>query len=124
MTPPFPGYVSGHSTVSGAASKVLELFTGSDRFEDEDVRRAGALTEKGASHAAMMSVDGKKASADEKACDIVLGLPTFSATAELAGWSRVLGGYHIQTDNLEGLKLGRSVAGVTWARAQKLFDAQ
>jgi hypothetical protein len=124
VTPPFPGYVSGHSTVSGAASKTLELFTGSDRFEDEDARRAGALTEKGASHAAMMSVDGKKASADEKSCDVVLPLPTFSATAELAGWSRVLGGYHIQTDNLEGLKLGRNVAVVSWAKSQRLFEGR
>ena len=121
VTPPFPGYVSGHSTVSGAAAKTLALFTGSDRFEDEDARRAGALTEKGASHALMMSVDGKKAVADEKACDVVLSLPTFSATAEMAGWSRVLGGYHSQADNLAGLALGRQVADVAWARAAKLF---
>ncbi len=32
ITPPFPGYVSGHSCVSGACSKALELFTGSDTF--------------------------------------------------------------------------------------------
>ena len=34
VTPPFPGYTSGHSTVSGACAKMLELFTGSDRFGD------------------------------------------------------------------------------------------
>jgi hypothetical protein len=28
----------------------------------------------------------------------------------MAGISRVLGGYHIQSDNIEGLKLGRKVA--------------
>lgn len=124
VTPPFPGYVSGHSTVSGAAAKTLALFTGSDRFEDEDARRAGSLTEKGASHALMMSVDGKKASGDEKACDVVLGLPTFSATAEMAGWSRVLGGYHIQSDNLAGLALGKQVADVAWAKSAALFDGK
>lgn len=124
VTPPFPGYVSGHSTVSGAAAKTLERFTSSDRFEDEDARRAGVLTEKGASHAAMQSVDGKAAKADEAACDVVLKLPTFSATAELAGFSRVLGGYHIQSDNLEGLKLGRAVAEVSWARTTALFEGR
>lgn len=124
VTPPFPGYVSGHSTVSGAAAKTLRLFTGSDRFEDEDARRAGSLTEKGASHAVMMAIDGKKASADEKACDVTLALPTFTATAELAGWSRVLGGYHIQSDNLAGLTLGRQVADVAWARSAALFDGK
>jgi membrane-associated phospholipid phosphatase len=124
VTPPFPGYVSGHSTVSGAAAKTLRLFTGSDRFEDEDARRAGSLTEKGASHAVMMAVDGERASADEKACDVTLALPTFTATAELAGWSRVLGGYHIQSDNLAGLTLGRQVADVAWARSAALFDGK
>jgi hypothetical protein len=28
----------------------------------------------------------------------------------------VLGGYHIQADNVEGLKLGRNVAGVIWKK--------
>ncbi len=31
-TPLFPGYTSGHATVSGACSKSLELFTGSDAY--------------------------------------------------------------------------------------------
>jgi hypothetical protein len=31
-TPPFPDYVSGHSTFSAAASRTLALWTGSDRF--------------------------------------------------------------------------------------------
>jgi len=31
-TPPFPEYVSGHSTFSAAGAAVLRLFTGSDRF--------------------------------------------------------------------------------------------
>jgi hypothetical protein len=33
-TPPFPDYVSGHSTYSAAAARILELWTGSDRFGD------------------------------------------------------------------------------------------
>lgn len=49
------------------------------------------------------------------------GLPTFSATAEMGGLSRVLGGYHLQVDNVEGLALGRKVSEVTWARASALF---
>ncbi|MDX2014215.1 MAG: vanadium-dependent haloperoxidase [Myxococcaceae bacterium] len=121
VTPPFPGYVSGHSTVSAAAARTLARFTGSDRFEDEEARRAGTLTENGASHAAMQQVDGVAAKADERTCDVTLPLPTFTATAELAGISRVMGGYHIQADNLEGLKLGASVAEVAWQRSSQLF---
>ncbi len=44
VTPPFPGYTSGHATASGAAAKILELFTGSDRFEAVGIRACGELT--------------------------------------------------------------------------------
>ena len=42
--------------------------------------------------------------------EVTLKFPTFTETADMAGISRVLGGYHIQCENLEGLKLGRSIA--------------
>jgi len=32
----------------------------------------------------------------------------------MAGISRVLGGYHIQADNVAGLELGRNVAKEVW----------
>ncbi len=44
MTPPFPGYPSGHATASGAASRILELFTGSDRYGAVAFQQAGFLT--------------------------------------------------------------------------------
>lgn len=77
ITPPFPGYVSGHSTVSAACAKTLELFTGSDAFGFVEVRHPGILTEPDA-ECAKTSVE--------------LPLPTFTATAEMAGISRVMGG--------------------------------
>jgi hypothetical protein len=40
----------------------------------------------------------------------------------MAGLSRLLGGYHIQSDNLEGLRLGRAVADYSWRRYQAYFD--
>ena len=33
---------------------------------------------------------------------VVLKFPTFTEAAEMAGQSRVLGGYHIQADNIAG----------------------
>lgn len=45
---------------------------------------------------------------------VVLHFPTFTQTAEMAGISRVLGGYHIQADNVEGLKMGRRIAHYLW----------
>jgi hypothetical protein len=107
VTPPFPGYVSGHSTVSAACAKALELFTGNDTFGFVEKRRAGVLTEPD------WKCDG---------CEVALPLPTFTATAEMAGISRVMGGYHIQADNIEGLKLGRRVTEFSWPRIKAYFE--
>jgi hypothetical protein len=120
VTPPFPGYPSGHSTVSGACSKTLELFTGSDFFGEVEKRKAGALTEADADCVAIQARDGKNAAAAD--CNVELKLPTFTATADMAGISRVLGGYHIQADNIQGLALGRKIAQFEWPRIRAYFD--
>jgi len=122
VTPPFPGYVSGHSTVSGACARMLELFTGSDRFGVAESRLAGELTEPGVDCKTMQAFQGSPSSDPNLTCQVRLGLPTFSATAEMAGISRVMGGYHIQADNIEGLKLGRKVADWDWAVIQAHFQ--
>jgi PAP2 superfamily len=103
--PYFPGYVSGHSTVSGACAETLRFFTGSDYFGQKVTVEAGGLTGEPGPHP-----------------PVVLDLPTFTATAEMAGISRVYGGYHLQIDNVEGLKLGRKVAKVVWNKALTYFD--
>lgn len=55
-------------------------------------------------------------------CDIQLPLPTFTQAAEMAGISRIMGGYHIQADNLVGLELGRDVAQYSWPKYQAYFN--
>lgn len=122
VTPPFPGYPSGHSTASGAASKMMELLTGSDRFGVVAVRKAGELTEAGCGVPQMQAVEGVPAADVPETNDVWLKLPTFTSTADMAGISRVMGGYHIQTDNVEGLKLGRTIAENTWPIYRAYFD--
>lgn len=122
VTPPFPAYPSGHSTASGASAKMLELFTGSDVFDTSVARKAGSLTEPGFACELMQRVNGKMTHDGKMTCDVTLKLPTFSATAEMAGISRVMGGYHIQVDNVEGLKLGRTIAVHIWPKIQAYFD--
>jgi hypothetical protein len=99
LCPPFPGYVSGHSAVSGACAEMLRRFTGSDHFGEKVKLVPGALTEP-----------------ENSGDTVTLSFPTFTETADMAGMSRVLGGYHIQSDNIEGLKLGRKVADVVWKK--------
>lgn len=104
ITPPFPGYTSGHATVSGACSKMLELFTGSDVYGFIEKRRHCELTEVNAGEVQ------------------TLDLPTWSATAEMAAESRALGGYHIPIDNEVGLRVGRDIAVWSWPKYQAYFD--
>lgn len=104
LTPPFPGYVSGHSTVSAACAEALRIMTGSDVFGAELVRHPGELTEQ-----------------DFIGPDVRLFLPTFTAAAEMAGISRVYGGYHTQSDNIEGLKMGRRVGSLVADRVKGLL---
>ena len=121
VTPPFPGYPSGHATASGAASRILELFTGSDHFGAVAFQEAGYMTEPGFSAAEMQAHDGTPAHIPDSKV-VRLPLPTFTATAEMAAVSRLWGGYHIRTDNDEGLVLGRKVAMYSWPRYQAYFD--
>jgi len=97
LCPPFPSYTSGHSTISGGCAEALKMWTGSDKFGSEATLVAGALTEP-----------------DNLGDSVTLKFPTFTETAEMAGISRVLGGYHIQADNVAGLELGRDVAKEVW----------
>ena len=120
ITPPFPGYVSGHSCVSAACARTLELFTGSDTFGAVENRHAGELTEPGFTCEVMQARNGKFTGSKDLSCDVVLRLPTFSETAKMAGISRVLGGYHIQSDNTAGLEMGRKVADHLWPKFMAL----
>jgi hypothetical protein len=99
LCPPFPAYPSGHSTVSAGCAEILKRFTGSDAYGANVRLLPGWLTEPG------LTQDS-----------VTLVFPTFTATAEQAGLSRVLGGYHIQADNVEGLALGRKVADVVYRK--------
>lgn len=105
ITPCFPSYVSGHSTVSAACAEILKRFTGDDYYGEKVKLLPGSMTEPG------LTQDS-----------IVLELKTFTETAEMAGISRILGGYHIQADNIEGLNLGRKVAGAVWDKGMALIN--
>lgn len=99
LCPPFPSYISGHSTISAACAQILKLYTNNDQFGIEVKRIPGEMTEPG-----------------NVGAEVTLKFPTFTETANMAGFSRVLGGYHIQCENLEGLKLGRNLATAVWKK--------
>lgn len=83
-TPNFPAYVSGHSTFSGAAARLLGLFFDGDDFAFDTTT------------AAMPGVERS--------------FTGFWQAAEEAGQSRIYGGIHWQYDNRVGLEMGRRLA--------------
>jgi hypothetical protein len=82
-TPPFPAYTSGHSTFSGAAASALAESFGTDRI-------------------AFSTTSDDLPGVTRKFTGIW-------AAAEEAGMSRIYGGIHWQFDNVEGLKVGKTL---------------
>ena len=85
VTPNFPEYISGHSTFSGAAAAVLAVFYGSD--------------------------DIPFTTGSEDLPGVVRSFNSFSQAAEEAGMSRIYGGIHFMSANLNGLASGASLGG-------------
>jgi hypothetical protein len=86
VTPPFPEYVSGHSTFSAAGARVITTFFGTDSFGARVTIGAGTSR-----------IEPRTAtSPGSPAKDGTLSWPTFSAAAAEAGMSRRYGGIHRQ----------------------------
>jgi PAP2 superfamily len=88
ITPPFPDYVSGHATFSGAASTVLALFYGSDDI---------AFT-----------------TGSDFLPGVVRNFASFSAAAAEAALSRLYGGIHFRSANEAGLTGGIGIGNLTF----------
>ena len=107
VTPPFPEFVSGHSTFSAAAAEVLKRFQRSDFFPYAVTIPAGSsLFEPGL----------------VPARDLTLSWSTFSEAADEAGLSRRYGGIHFVDADLEGRKLGRLVGASVWEAASGFIN--
>ena len=87
VTPPFPEYVSGHSTFSGAAAELLSLYFKRDALAFDSTTDEGSLTR---------HYEG------------------FAAAAREAGMSRIYGGIHFGFSSRDGLLTGREIARQAW----------
>jgi hypothetical protein len=106
-TPPFAGYISGHSAFSAAAAEILKRFAGSDDFGESFTAEPGSsLIEAGLT----------------PSVPVTLSWPTFSDAADQAGMSRRYGGIHFEEDDLAGRALGRLVADEVWNKAATFID--
>ena len=109
VTPPFAGYVSGHSTYSRAAAEVLTLLTGSEYFpggvgEFEAPRNQFLVFEEGPS------------------VDVTLQWATYRDASDQTSLSRIWGGIHPPADDVPGRKMGIEIGHRAYAFAKAHFD--
>ncbi|WP_370089488.1 T9SS type A sorting domain-containing protein [Ekhidna sp.] len=104
VTPPFAGYVSGHSTFSRAASIVLSELTGSEYFP-------GGLGEFVAPKNEFLVFE------EGPSVDVVLQWATYRDAADQCSLSRIWGGIHPPADDIPGRKIGNKIGkqGVAYA---------
>lgn len=108
-TPPFPEYVSGHSTFSRVMADIITCFCGTNEYGD-------CVT-----FAPCSSVVEPECTPRE---EITLTWETLHDAAEQAGWSRRFGGIHFAAGDLQGRELGQKVAICVWDKVCKYFEGR
>ncbi|SHJ56669.1 Repeat domain-containing protein [Reichenbachiella agariperforans] len=109
VTPPFAGYVSGHSTYSRAAAEVLTRLTGSDYFPGG----MGEFTAK--KNKFLVFEEGPSQ-------DVVLQWATYRDASDQCSLSRIWGGIHPPADDLSGRMMGGRIGRDAFALAEKYFN--
>ena len=109
VTPPFAGYISGHSTYSRAASVILEKITGSKFFpggigEFEISKNDFLVFENGPS------------------VDMKLQWATYKDAADQCSLSRIWGGIHPYIDDIPGRKIGTEIGFDAFEYGKSLFE--
>ncbi len=108
VTPPFPGYTSGHSTFSRSAAEVLAAITGTPFFP-------GGLGSFVALQNAFLGIERGPGAT------VVLQWATYYDAADQAGISRRFGGIHPYYDDYPSRVTGSRIGKKAWAKAQELY---
>jgi hypothetical protein len=109
VTPPFAGYVSGHSTFSRAAAELLTLFTGDEYFPG--------------------GMSGFEVTANEflvfeegPSVDMTLEWATYRDASDQCSLSRIWGGIHPPADDLPGRLIGEQIGPDAYNLADSYFN--
>jgi hypothetical protein len=108
VTPPFAGYISGHSTFSAAAAEVLTLLTGDPYFP-------GGIGEFVAKKNQYLKFEAGPS------VDVKLQWATYRDASDQTSLSRIWGGIHPPVDDIPGRRIGRKVGADAFARAKAVF---
>ena len=109
VTPPFAGYISGHSTFSRAAAEVLTLLTGDEFFP-------GGVGEFVAKKNEFLVFE------EGPSQDIILQWATYRDASDQTSLSRIWGGIHPPADDLPGRIIGEKIGIQAFAAAETYFN--
>jgi len=105
VTPPFAGYVSGHSTFSRAAAEIMTSLTGDPFFP-------GGMGEFAAKKNEFLVFE------EGPSEDIVLQWATYRDASDQCSLSRIWGGIHPPADDIPGRLMGIEVGNDAFAKAK------
>lgn len=108
VTPPFAGYVSGHSTFSRAAAEVMTLLTGDEFFP-------GGMGEFHAPANEFLVFE------EGPSVDVTLQWATYRDASDQTSLSRIWGGIHPPIDDIPGRFIGRRIGVDAFAQADAFF---
>lgn len=111
ITPPFAGYVSGHSTYSRTAADILTYLTGDEFFP------GGMGTFEAPKNEFLVFEDGPS-------MDVILQWATYRDASDQCSLSRIWGGIHPPADDIPGRKMGIIVAEKAIENANLYFNGQ
>ena len=111
ITPPFAGYISGHSTFSRAAAEVMTLLTGDPFFP-------GGIGEFHAPKNKFLVFE------DGPSVDITLQWATYRDASDQTSLSRIWGGIHPPADDIPGRLIGERVGIDAFALADRYFAGE
>lgn len=108
VTPPFAGYISGHSTFSRAAAEVMTELTGDAFFP-------GGMGEFIAKKNEFLVFE------EGPSVDVILQWATYQDASDQTSLSRIWGGIHPPADDLPGRLIGEQIGKEAFAMANKYF---
>lgn len=109
VTPPFSGYISGHSTFSRTAAEVMTLMTGSPYFP-------GGVGEFVTEQNEFLEFE------DGPSVPVTLQWATYRDASDQCSLSRIWGGIHPPCDDIPGRLIGMELGPLCYSKADDLFN--
>ena len=111
VTPPFAGYVSGHSTFSRSGAELMTLLTGSQYFP-------GGLGEFHAEQNEFLVFE------EGPSVGLTLQWASYFDASDQCSLSRIFGGIHPPADDLPGRIMGTVIGPNAWSHAGEYFGPE